>query len=125
VSPATGRADQPVGQANGHPRHDLEPLLLHGVRFSVLAIAVAADKVAFAYVRDALGVTDPVLSKQLTALEAAGMVVVGKVAEGRRARTWVRATDEGLAAFSRHRAALQAIADGGGPAGQPRSTPDR
>lgn len=95
-----------------HPRHDLDPLLLHGVRFSVLAVAVSADKVAFAYVRDALQVSDSVLSRQLTALDGAGYVRIGKVAEGRRARTWVHATSHGRAAFERHRAALVAIAGG-------------
>lgn len=93
-----------------HPRHDLDPLLLHGVRFSVLAITVSAEKVAFAYVRDALQVSDSVLSKQLTALEDAGYVEVTKAAEGRRARTWVNATAEGRKAFGRHRDALLAIA---------------
>lgn len=95
-----------------HPRHDLEPLLLHGVRFSLLAMVVAADKVAFSYLRDALQVSDSVLSKQLTALEEARLVVVDKVAEGRRARTWVSVGEEGRVVFARHRAALEAIASG-------------
>ena len=79
----------------------------------MLAVAVSAEKVAFAYVRDALQVSDSVLSKQLTALDEAGYVRFDKVAEGRRARTFLHATDEGKAAFGRHRAALAAIADGG------------
>ena len=93
-----------------HPRHDLDPVLLHGVRFSVLAIAVAADKVAFSYLRDALEVSDSVLSKQLTALEEAGHVRISKVAEGRRTKTWVSATAAGRSSFTRHRRALEAIA---------------
>ncbi|WP_380167396.1 winged helix-turn-helix domain-containing protein [Jannaschia sp. R86511] len=104
--PGTDEATAP------HPRHDLDPLLLHGVRFSVLAVAVSVEKVAFAYVRDALQVSDSVLSKQLTSLDEAGYLRIDKVAEGRRARTWVRATDAGREAFARHRAALAAIADG-------------
>ena len=98
-------------EAQPHPRHDLDTLLLHGVRFSVLAVAVPADKVDFAYVRDALQVSDSVLSKQLTALDEAGYVRIDKVAEGRRARTWLHATEAGRTAFHRHRAALAAIAD--------------
>ena len=98
-------------QQQPHPRHDLDTLLLHGVRFSVLAVVVSAEKVAFAYVRDALQVSDSVLSKQLTALDEAGYVRIDKVAEGRRARTWLYATDEGRTAFRRHHAALVAIAD--------------
>lgn len=104
-APGTSAEQQP------HPRHDLDTLLLHGVRFSVLAVAVSAEKVGFAYVRDALQVSDSVLSKQLTALDEAGYVRIDKVAEGRRARTWLHATEQGRAAFHRHRAALVAIAD--------------
>jgi len=113
----TGRARNgpPAGagpaQQQPHPRHDLDTLLLHGVRFSVLAVTVSAEKVAFAYVRDALQVSDSVLSKQLTALDEAGYVRIDKVAEGRRARTWLHATDAGRTAFDRHHAALIAIAD--------------
>lgn len=95
-----------------HPRHDLDPVLLHGVRFSVLAIAVAGEKVAFSYLRDALQVSDSVLSKQLTTLEDAAHIEVTKVAEGRRARTWIAATPSGRVAFARHRAALERIAAG-------------
>lgn len=101
-----------MSEEQAHPRHDLDPVLLHGVRFSVLAIAVAAEKVAFSYLRDALQVSDSVLSKQLTVLEEAGHIRVSKVAEGRRARTWVSPTASGRAAFARHRAALEAIAAG-------------
>jgi len=113
----TGRSDIGPPAAGGHaeqqphPRHDLDTLLLHGVRFSILAVAVSAEKVAFAYVRDALQVSDSVLSKQLTALAEAGYVRIDKVAEGRHARTWLHATEQGRAAFRRHRAALVAIAD--------------
>lgn len=113
----TGRSDTGPPAAAGpaqqqpHPRHDLDTLLLHGVRFSVLAVAVSAEKLAFAYVRDALQVSDSVLSKQLSALDEAGYVRIDKVAEGRHARTWLHATDEGRTAFRRHHAALVAIAD--------------
>ncbi|MFC3689320.1 winged helix-turn-helix domain-containing protein [Aquipuribacter hungaricus] len=106
-------AEQAGPAATGrHPRHDLDPLLLHGVRFSLLAVVLAAEKVAFAYLRDELQVSDSVLSRQLTALEEAGHLEVDKVAEGRRTRTWVRGTPAGRAAFDRHRAALVAIAGG-------------
>ncbi|TQN44050.1 winged helix DNA-binding protein [Blastococcus colisei] len=87
-------------------------MLLHGVRFSVLAIAVSVGEIAFSYVCDELQVSKSVLSKQLTTLEEAGYVRVSKVADGRQARTWIHATGEGQAAFGRHRAALEAIAGG-------------
>lgn len=110
---STGKLSGDATSRQTHPRHDLDPLLLHGVRFSVLAITVAADKVAFAFVQDELEVSASVLSKQLTALDEAGYVGIDKVAEGRRVRTWLRATEAGHAAFRRHRAALAAIAEPG------------
>lgn len=106
------RTDPSGAPSASHPRHDLDPLLLHGVRFSVLAMAVSVDEVAFAYVCDELQVSKSMLSKQLTALEAAGYVRVTKVADGRRARTWIHGTSQGRVAFDRHRAALAAIAGG-------------
>ncbi|WP_336920872.1 winged helix-turn-helix domain-containing protein [Aquipuribacter sp. SD81] len=111
----SGGASSPPGTATagpsgGHPRHDLDPLLLHGVRFSVLAVVVSADKVAFAHVRDTVEVSDSVLSRQLTALEEAGYLEVSKVAEGRRARTWLAPTAQGRTAFAQHRRALERIA---------------
>lgn len=114
---APGSAGSGTAPDGPHPRHELEPLLLHGVRFSLLAVVVSVHRVAFGYLRDRLEVSDSVLSKQLTALEAEGWVRVTKEADGRRARTWVEVTDDGRAAFARHRAALVAIADGAAAAG--------
>ena len=43
-----------------HPRHDLDLLLLllHGVRFSLVTVVLSAEKIAFAFLRDALQVND-------------------------------------------------------------------
>ena len=40
------------------------------VRFAIMASLVSVDKAEFAFVRDAIEVSDSVLSKQATALEA-------------------------------------------------------
>lgn len=96
---------------HGHPRHDLDPALLHGVRFSIAAALSGAENLSFAYVRDLVEVSDPVLSKQITVLEEAGHVQVTKRAEGRRTKTWLALTDAGRAAYVRHRRALAEIAD--------------
>ena len=94
-----------------HPRHDLDPALLHGVRFSVMAALSGAENLSFAYVRDLVEVSDSVLSKQLTVLDDAGYVQIAKRASGRRTTTWIAATDEGRRAYHRHRRALAAVAE--------------
>nr|WP_062336698.1 transcriptional regulator [Herbidospora sakaeratensis] len=97
-----------------HPRHDLDDVIHSPVRMSIVAVLAAADEVEFAFVRDAVEVTDPTLSKQVTTLEKAGYVEVVKGYLGKRPRTWLKLTPEGRAAFTRHLAALKAIADGAG-----------
>ncbi|WP_062350398.1 winged helix-turn-helix domain-containing protein [Herbidospora yilanensis] len=97
-----------------HPRHDLDEVIHSPVRMSIVAVLAAAEEVEFAFVRDAVEVTDPTLSKQVTTLEKAGYVEVVKGYLGKRPRTWLKLTPEGRAAFARHLAALKAIADGAG-----------
>jgi DNA-binding MarR family transcriptional regulator len=60
-------------------------------------------------VRDTVEVTDPMLSKQVALLEAAGYVGVDKGRIGRRTRTWLTLTPDGRDAYRRHIAALRAI----------------
>lgn len=87
-------------------------------RLSMCALlAAGADWVEFSVVRDSVGVSDSVLSKQSRVLEEAGYVEVRKGAVGRRARTWFRLTAAGRAAFAGHVAWLQQTA---GSAGLPR-----
>ena len=93
-----------------HPRHDLDDLLGHSVRFSVVAMLAAAERAEFAFVRDNVEVSDSVLSKQMSALEQAGYVKVNKGFVGRRPRTWLSLTGEGRRRFARHINALREIA---------------
>jgi DNA-binding MarR family transcriptional regulator len=93
-----------------HPRHDLDDLLGHPVRFSVVAMLAAAERAEFAFVRDSVEVTDSVLSKQMSALEQAGYVKVSKGFVGKRPRTWLSLTGNGRRRFTRHLNALREIA---------------
>lgn len=99
--------------ATGHPRHRLDDLLTHAVRFSIAAALGDVDRAEFALVRDTVEISDSVLSKQVAALEAAGYVGVEKGRVGRRPRTWLSLTDLGRSTLAQHVAALQAIAAGG------------
>jgi DNA-binding MarR family transcriptional regulator len=93
-----------------HPRHELDDLLAHPVRFSIAALLTAASKAEFSVVRDQVEVSDSMLSKQVGALEQAGYVKVHKGFVGKRPRTWLSLTKNGRQAFERHLAALREIA---------------
>ncbi|HEY2725088.1 MAG TPA: transcriptional regulator [Pseudonocardiaceae bacterium] len=83
--------------------------IIHPVtRLSICGLlAAGADWVEFAVVRDSVGVSDSVLSKQSRVLEDAGYLEVRKGAVGRRPRTWFRLTPAGRDAFTAHVAWLQ------------------
>jgi len=98
--------------ASGHGRHRLDEVIHAPVRFSIVASLAAADEAEFSAVRDTVEVSDSVLSRQVSTLEAAGYVKVRKGYMGERPRTWLSLTAAGRAAFDRHRAALRAIAEG-------------
>ena len=93
-----------------HPRHALDDLLSHPVRFSIAALLAAASKVEFSFARDHVEVTDSMLSKQVSALEQAGYLKVDKGFIGKRPRTWLSLTGGGRRVFNRHMAALREIA---------------
>jgi DNA-binding MarR family transcriptional regulator len=104
-------AGQPRARVT-HPRHELDDLFGHPVRFSIVAMLAAASKIEFSFVRDQLEVSDSMLSKQVSALEQAGYVKVDKGFIGKRARTWLSITRAGRKTFERHMAALRSIAGG-------------
>lgn len=97
--------------AERHPRHDLDSLLTHAVRLSIVAAVADVESAEFAAVRDSVEISDAMLSKQVALLEDAGYVRVEKRRVGRQARTWLGLSAAGTAAYHRHVAALRAIAD--------------
>lgn len=93
----------------GHPRHRLDPVIHSPVRLSIMACLTAADRAEFGFVRDAVEVSDSVLSKQISTLEEAGYVSVKKGYVGKYPRTWLSITGAGRRAFDAHLGALTAI----------------
>ena len=78
-------------------------------RLQICAALDTVDQAEFALLRETLGVSDSVLSKQVKALEEAGYVKVTKGLVDRRTRTWVQFTRSGRAAYRGHVAALKAM----------------
>lgn len=83
-------------------------------RLQICAVLAPFDEVEFAVVRDELGVSDSVLSKQVSYLEEAGYVRVIKRTVDTRQRTWLALTRRGRKAFAGHIAELQRLAGAAG-----------
>ena len=79
-------------------------------RLQICAILSGVDDAEFAMVRDAIKVSDSVMSKHLKQLEEAGYVKLSKAAENGRQRTWISLTATGRKAFAAHVAELQRLA---------------
>ncbi len=93
-----------------HPRTRLDDLIHHPVRFSLMAALAKAEELEFRFLRDALGVSDSVLSRQASTLEDAGYVNIRKGFVGKRPRTWLSLTPTGRKIFEEHVQALREIA---------------
>ena len=79
-------------------------------RLQICAILSSVDDAEFAMVRDAIAVSDSVMSKHVKQLEEAGYVAVSKATAGGRQRTWLSLTAAGRAAFKTHVAELTRLA---------------
>ena len=76
-----------------------------------MAVLASSTSTDFGFLREHLEVSDSDLSKQMSALVAAGYVSVRKSSRGRGGVTTYRATRAGLAAYRSHVAALRSIID--------------
>jgi DNA-binding MarR family transcriptional regulator len=88
---------------------EIDPLIHPPARLQLMTMLTAVSDVEFVTLRDALEVSDSVLSKHVSALAGAGYVVSRKgVVDGRRT-TWVSLTKAGRRALRDHVAALRAL----------------
>jgi DNA-binding MarR family transcriptional regulator len=94
-----------------------DPVIHAPARLQACAILSSAEEVEFALLRDALEVSDSVLSKHLKQLEEAGYVKARKANSGGRQRTWLALTAGGRKAFRAHVKALEQLAASALPAG--------
>lgn len=106
------RAPEQTIARETHPaRLALNEFIHQPVRLSIMATLMHAKRVDFAFLREHLDLSDSNLSRHLTALEATGYLLIEKVFERKRPRTWLSLTPEGRAAFEAHVAALRRIVD--------------
>lgn len=76
----------------------------------MMAMLAEVQEAEFATLREAVSVSDSVLSKHLSALGEAGYVRLRKANAGGRVRTWAAATRAGRKAFAAHVVALRRLA---------------
>ena len=89
----------------------LDPLVHAPARLQLLATLSAVSEAEFITLRDALEVSDSVLSKHVSALASAGYVRSRKGSRAGRRTTWVALTDAGRRALHDHVAALRRLID--------------
>ena len=87
----------------------LNPVIHAPARLQIAALLAVVNDAEFATVRDAVGLSDSVLSKHLSQLADAGYVRLRKAALNGRQRTWLSLTREGRRAFTEHVRALEAL----------------
>lgn len=109
--PARDERPAQSGRATPDEAPALDGVIHHPTRLTLVAFLSACDEAEFAAVRDGCRVSDSVLSKNASALEAAGYLDVRKGHVGKRPRTWLSLTPAGRQALARHLAALQDLVD--------------
>lgn len=90
----------------------LDPVIHAPNRLQMCCMLAAVDTIDFATVREALDVSESVLSKHVKTLEEAGYVRVRKATSDGRQRTWLALTGDGRKALKGHLAALKAMMAG-------------
>jgi DNA-binding MarR family transcriptional regulator len=90
---------------------ELDPLIHAPARLQVVTTLSAVSEAEFATLREALGVSDSVLSKHLSALAEAGYVRSRKGVQAGRRTTWIALTGAGRKALRSHVAALRRLID--------------
>lgn len=88
---------------------NLDPVIHAPTRLQIMSLLAAATDAEFSFVRDSLEISDSVLSKHASALEAAGYVEIRKGHVGKRPRTWLKLTGQGRIAFQDYVTTLQQI----------------
>lgn len=109
--PARDERPAQSGSAAPDEAPALDGVIHHPTRLTLVAFLSACDEAEFAAVRDGCRVSDSALSKNASALEAAGYLRVRKGHVGKRPRTWLSLTPAGRQALARHLAALQDLVD--------------
>ena len=90
---------------------ELDPLIHAPARLQLVTSLSAVSEAEFSTLRDALDVSDSVMSKHVSALAEAGYLHIRKGSRAGRRTTWVGLTPAGRKALRDHVAALRRLID--------------
>ncbi|MYW93264.1 transcriptional regulator [Amycolatopsis rubida] len=93
------------------PPPGLDRLLSDPTRLAIMSVLSAVDWCDFAFLRDAVSLSDSALSKQLTTLRTNGHIEQQRKYLGRVPKTSIRATEDGRRRFLGHVEALRDIVE--------------
>jgi DNA-binding MarR family transcriptional regulator len=91
---------------------EFDPHVLAPARLKLMITLTAVSEAEFSTVRDALEISDSVLSKHLAALEAVDYVKRRKGVHRGRRTTWISLTPRGQKALQAHVSALRELIGG-------------
>ncbi len=80
----------------------LDSLIHQPARLSIMAALAAACEVEFATLKEAINISDSLLSRYMSQLEEVKYINVRKGYVGKRPRTWLSLTNKGRDAFEQH-----------------------
>lgn len=92
-----------------HPDLDVDKLVHEPARLGILSVLDGQKDADFQFLQTVLGLTKGNLSSHLSKLEAAGLVTVSKVFEGKTPRTMLAITQVGRQSLASHWQQLDAI----------------
>ena len=90
---------------------ELDPLIHAPARLQLVTSLSAVSEAEFSTLRDALDVSDSVMSKHVSALAEAGYLHIRKGSRAGRRTTWIGLTPAGRKAVRDHVAALRRLID--------------
>lgn len=90
----------------------LDPVVHAPSRLQMCCMLAGVDDIDFSTLREALDVSESVLSKHIKLLDEAGYLKVRKTPSEGRVRTWLALTGAGRKALAGHLAALKAMMAG-------------
>ena len=90
---------------------ELDPLIHAPARLQLVTSLSAVSEAEFSALREALDVSDSVMSKHVSALAEAGYLRVRKGSRAGRRTTWIGLTPAGRKALGEHVAALRRLID--------------
>lgn len=105
---AAGTADPPNHPSRLSPG-TFDPVIHAPHRLRICAMLDHSGEFEFSAVREVVGVSDSVLSKQLAVLMEAGYVQQRRGVRDTRQRVWLSLTDSGRRAFQAHVQSLRAL----------------